>query len=150
MAIQHDRRGIRCRTNGLTCFPRHGGIIPPTFILRATTEKFKLEKPNSTFFPTRESNPGPHAQQSRMRPRDQLNNNPCTEVTWYLIWTVPVALANKFHSYLKIRVTILRGYVSEEVLWISFTRHRFFWILRQFSFPTILSTVSYHCNSPRP
>ena len=35
------------------------------------TENFLLEKPNSTFCPTRESNPGPHAQQLHLRPLDQ-------------------------------------------------------------------------------
>ena len=46
-------------TNGFTCFPRHGGVTPPTSKLRATTEKFLMEKPNNTFCPTWESNPGP-------------------------------------------------------------------------------------------
>ena len=32
-------------TNGLTCFPMHGGAIPPTSKLRPTTEKFLMEKP---------------------------------------------------------------------------------------------------------
>ena len=40
-------------TNGFTCFPRHGGVTPPpTSKLRATTEKFLMEKPNNTFCPT--------------------------------------------------------------------------------------------------
>ena len=38
-------------TNGFTCFPRHGGVTPPTSKLRATTEKFLMEKPNNTFLP---------------------------------------------------------------------------------------------------
>ena len=38
---------------------------------RATTEKFLLQKPYSTFCPTQESKPGPHTQLSRLRPRDQ-------------------------------------------------------------------------------
>ena len=46
---RHDCREIRRRTNGLPCFPRHGTIIPPTSRLCHTTEKFLLEKPNSTF-----------------------------------------------------------------------------------------------------
>ena len=52
-------------TNDFTCFPRHGGVTPPpTSKLRATTEKFLMEKPNNTFCPTWESNPGPRTHQS--------------------------------------------------------------------------------------
>lgn len=50
---------------------RHGGVTPPISKLRAATEKFLMEKPNNTFCPTWESNPGPHTQQSPLRPRDQ-------------------------------------------------------------------------------
>ena len=43
------------------CFPSHGGVTPPTSKLRATTEKFLMEKPNNTFCPTWNTNRGPHA-----------------------------------------------------------------------------------------
>ena len=71
-------------TNGFTCFPRHGGVTPPpTSKLRATTEKFLMEKPNNTFCPTWESNPGPRTHQSRLRPRaiNKLKHlNPCIKM----------------------------------------------------------------------
>ena len=58
-------------TNDFTCFPRHGGVTPPISNLRATTEKFLVEKPNNTFCPTWDVTQDPQAHQLRLRPRDQ-------------------------------------------------------------------------------
>ena len=79
-------------TNGFTCFPRHGGVTPaPTSKLRATTEKFLMEKPNNTFCPTWELNPGPRTHQSRLWPRDQRGS----QVKWYLLMYTQVVYSAK-------------------------------------------------------
>ena len=58
------------------------GIIPPTFKLRAATEKFILEKLNSTFSPIREST---HVPTLNSRPRKQRGS--------YVIRLVTVSLS---------------------------------------------------------
>ena len=63
LTIRHNRREI---------MPRHGGIIPPISILRATTEKCLIEKPTSIFCLARESNQRPHQPLYGLRERSNV------------------------------------------------------------------------------
>ena len=68
MASQDHRHNVLSETTRVSYRQLPNSRLP-------TTEKFQLEKSNSNFCQIWESNPGPHAQQSRLRPRGQRGSN---------------------------------------------------------------------------